>query len=603
MNFEAKFHVTDQTFNPKFSEENQSFRTEYGNVQTIHGKDSENGKSAYEIAVDNGFEGTETEWLESLHGKDGVDGQDGRPGKDGADGYTPVKGVDYFDGNDGNDGVDGKDGQDGYTPVKGVDYFDGSDGKDGKDGIDGVPGKDGYTPVKGADYFDGKDGISATHSWNGTILTVTSASGTSSADLKGGTPAYEDVISPIKLLESQNAQYCESLDVYTQNQIKNVRVICRQSYNNSQINHYRTGGMKYQSAVALYKDDKNYLTIWFNGYNLAIRNYKNGTAVNEVGLGNFTSALNNADTTAWCAEIDVQNRVMRFLYMKSGVLTAYGGAQDISDWDLSHLDSFRITYGCSEYVSDVFCYHCVINDVINIADYLTRKIDYGEYNSFNTYLRKPVDAITVSQVKGDHTSGAVAGTLIEEFSPMHKKYSYVMGSTLTYVGIGCVMSGSTHNSQKIAVRMKFSNMSDDFQLTYGIPSWTVYLGEEAVGSCGYNQYFYPEENVEYTFVTGLQDRLQNQYFFKATGSFTVEIFDMYYMTPQSANICGETWDGTYFKGAFPFKGTSVKFNGSYNSITTAKTGLGVPRYMKYFDETTGKLYMYTGSAWKQINNS
>ena len=31
----------------------------------------------------------------------------------------------------------------------------------------------------------GEDGVSATHSWNGTVLTVTSASGTSSADLKG----------------------------------------------------------------------------------------------------------------------------------------------------------------------------------------------------------------------------------------------------------------------------------------------------------------------------------------------------------------------------------------------------------------------------------
>ena len=31
----------------------------------------------------------------------------------------------------------------------------------------------------------GKDGVSATHSWNGTTLTITSASGTSSADLKG----------------------------------------------------------------------------------------------------------------------------------------------------------------------------------------------------------------------------------------------------------------------------------------------------------------------------------------------------------------------------------------------------------------------------------
>ena len=37
----------------------------------------------------------------------------------------------------------------------------------------------------GKDGKDGKDGISATHSWSGTTLTITSASGTSSADLKG----------------------------------------------------------------------------------------------------------------------------------------------------------------------------------------------------------------------------------------------------------------------------------------------------------------------------------------------------------------------------------------------------------------------------------
>lgn len=34
------------------------------NVGSIH------GKSAYEIAVENGFIGTEEEWLESLHGND-----------------------------------------------------------------------------------------------------------------------------------------------------------------------------------------------------------------------------------------------------------------------------------------------------------------------------------------------------------------------------------------------------------------------------------------------------------------------------------------------------------------------------------------------------
>lgn len=115
-------------------------------------------------------------------GADGAPGPAGPPGPAGQDGYTPIKGVDYFD------GLPGKDGQDGYTPVKGVDYFDGLPGEPGKDG------QDGYTPQKGIDYFDGvdgkdgspgADGVSCTHSWNGTVLSVTSASGTSSADLKG----------------------------------------------------------------------------------------------------------------------------------------------------------------------------------------------------------------------------------------------------------------------------------------------------------------------------------------------------------------------------------------------------------------------------------
>ncbi len=47
------------------------------------GKD---GLSVYEIAVQNGFNGSETEWLESLKGKPGKDGTDG---ENGIDGVTP----------------------------------------------------------------------------------------------------------------------------------------------------------------------------------------------------------------------------------------------------------------------------------------------------------------------------------------------------------------------------------------------------------------------------------------------------------------------------------------------------------------------------------
>ncbi|MGN0797859.1 MAG: S1C family serine protease [Christensenellales bacterium] len=48
----------------------------------------EGGLSAYEIAVQNGFEGTEAEWLESLKGADGADGVDGSNGLNGADGQS-----------------------------------------------------------------------------------------------------------------------------------------------------------------------------------------------------------------------------------------------------------------------------------------------------------------------------------------------------------------------------------------------------------------------------------------------------------------------------------------------------------------------------------
>ena len=35
-------------------------------------------ESAYDLAVKNGFKGTQAEWLESLHGSDGKDGEDGK---------------------------------------------------------------------------------------------------------------------------------------------------------------------------------------------------------------------------------------------------------------------------------------------------------------------------------------------------------------------------------------------------------------------------------------------------------------------------------------------------------------------------------------------
>ena len=69
------------------------------------GANGKDGRSAYEIATENGFVGTAAEWLESLKGRDGIDGKDGKDGADGLPGKNGTNGKDGKDGRDGKDGV------------------------------------------------------------------------------------------------------------------------------------------------------------------------------------------------------------------------------------------------------------------------------------------------------------------------------------------------------------------------------------------------------------------------------------------------------------------------------------------------------------------
>ena len=80
------------------------------------GANGKDGRSAYEIATENGFVGTAAEWLESLKGRDGKDGLPGKDGKDGADGLPGRDGTNGKDGLPGKDGRDGIDGKDGVSP-------------------------------------------------------------------------------------------------------------------------------------------------------------------------------------------------------------------------------------------------------------------------------------------------------------------------------------------------------------------------------------------------------------------------------------------------------------------------------------------------------
>src|SRR5699024_2554572 len=80
------------------------------------------GKSADEIAGEQGFEGDEQAWLESLRGGKGDPGPQGHPGADGKEGAQGPQGLPGSDGNDGADGEQGppgppgKDAEPQFTP-------------------------------------------------------------------------------------------------------------------------------------------------------------------------------------------------------------------------------------------------------------------------------------------------------------------------------------------------------------------------------------------------------------------------------------------------------------------------------------------------------
>ena len=87
------------------------------------GQDGAEGKSAYAIAVEHGYEDSEDEWLLSLKGEKGDTGERGEKGDTGLQGERGEKGETGQQGEKGEKGdagVAGKDGTDGFSPIANV---------------------------------------------------------------------------------------------------------------------------------------------------------------------------------------------------------------------------------------------------------------------------------------------------------------------------------------------------------------------------------------------------------------------------------------------------------------------------------------------------
>lgn len=94
--------------------------SEDGSAAASVGEDLPRGKSAYEIAKENGFDGTEAEWLASLKGATGAAGANGKDGENGKTPYVGENGNWYIGTDDTGKpsrGAKGEPGTDGVTPT------------------------------------------------------------------------------------------------------------------------------------------------------------------------------------------------------------------------------------------------------------------------------------------------------------------------------------------------------------------------------------------------------------------------------------------------------------------------------------------------------
>lgn len=143
------------------------------------------GKSAYDIAVEKGFEGDEEAWLESLKGEKGERGPEGPRGSRGETGPKGDTGeigpkgndgdsaykiwlslgnigseqefISSLKGNQGSEGPKGEKGEQGPQGIQGEKGDIGEPGPQGVQGPQGIQGETGYTPIRGTDYWTDED--------------------------------------------------------------------------------------------------------------------------------------------------------------------------------------------------------------------------------------------------------------------------------------------------------------------------------------------------------------------------------------------------------------------------------------------------------------
>lgn len=135
--------------------------TKWKFISDLSGAQGIQGLSAYQVAVQHGFEGTEAEWLISLKGEKGETGPKGDKGDTGEKGATGERGPQGLQGERGLQGVQGEKGEQGIQGIQGPQGEPGPQGpkgEQGEPGPKGEPGADGAPGIQGPKGDPGEKG-------------------------------------------------------------------------------------------------------------------------------------------------------------------------------------------------------------------------------------------------------------------------------------------------------------------------------------------------------------------------------------------------------------------------------------------------------------
>lgn len=439
-------------------------------------------------------------------------------------------------------------------------------------------------------YWNGKQDalVSGTN-----IKTVNNESLLGSGNLEiqsGGGTEHNLKVSPNSVFVNRINGQVKSTRIFPFGEIRNATAIIRSLLvDSTSIGRYNAG-----TILGFYKSENTYLEAKIDQYNLIVRIVVNGSTVQTTTVGNITTLGLDANGD-YAVRYNSSDKTFRFFSYSSGAITNIASA-DISSWDLSSLDNVYLVTSVNNFFNNVVCNTVLVNCPSILSDYMAVPMNYGYYNiPQGTFYDENI------YLAGEGLT--MGGTVVETISATDKVIS-VSNASLSFFSMG--PSNLDDRFGFYHLRLKFNSVSSGAYFSPLGNMGTAYFDNNGIETKvkWATDKFYPVEGETYDMYYQFEGKetqsYQRSYAMRVFGDLTFEVSQPYMFNKQIQNLCAETYNGDGFTGAIPSEGLVYFKDYSPNkdySNAAIRVPLGTPVI------SSGTIYMWNGSVWKQINNS